>query len=123
MPPLVAHTVDLDNDTFAPLAMADIITDLEPNRLGSRGRLVGSGERRLDDIVGVGIPTAATEGAARRISLPPPPPKVRPPPLRSRRERSMRVPPISLINSTESRRETTRRVVLGLTVHHAAPRW
>jgi len=64
---LVAHTVDLDNDAFAPLAVADIITDLEPNRLGSGGdRLVGSGECRLDDIVGVGISTAATEGAARR---------------------------------------------------------
>ena len=64
---LVAHTVDLDNDAFAPLAVADIVADLEPNRLGSGGdRLVGSGECRLDDIVGVGISTAATEGAARR---------------------------------------------------------
>ena len=64
---LVAHTVDLDNDAFAPLAVADIITDLEPNRLGSGGdRRVGRGERRLDDIVGVGIPTTTTEGAARR---------------------------------------------------------
>ena len=50
---LVAHTVDLDDDAFAPLAVADIVADLEPDRFGSGGgRRVGGGERRLDDIVG-----------------------------------------------------------------------